>query len=404
LPDVAVPARARLLTDWCVGEADWDKLLFSDESGLDEDSEFQDSDQDSDLQVPRGAAAPLAGVPVEGLALFSWEPLAGAPPFSWASSDVVAPISQLNSQVAWSEAVQEEDVEFVLDEVPQEVKEADPYYRAAVKSAIDDDQFEMQIEDIERCSVTKELLYRIRYRNGDQEYLTADDVHWLAQATGFAQAAQPRAVQPGAGGAAVHPEAVHPGAGEGGVQPGAGAADETAEWADAAAEAAACAGAAAATAAWHGAAAKMAECADAATGTAGLTGAAAEAAKWAGAAIETVTTAFWEPEERELRQELVEGLEDLHDDEPDVGIKEEREGIKFQMLQGIVKLIEALPRGSVIFEELQGTLGDEASVILAEVRAGGCWTAARACSVREKVTVRASEVFGRAAGQLAAAG
>ena len=263
MPHVAVPARARLLTDWWVGESDWDEEnesgldeddesgLFSDESGLDEDSDFQDSDQDSDLQVPRGAAAPLAGVPVEGAALFSWEPLEGAPPFSWASPVVVAPSSQLSSQVAWSDAAQDEDVKFVLNEVPQDEKEADPCYRAAVKSAIDDDQ---------------------------------------------------------------------------------------------------------------------------------------------------------ELDERDLRQELAEGLEDLLDDEPDAAVREEREGIKFQMLKGTVRRIEALPRGSGIFEELQGTLGDEASVILAEVRAGGCWTAARARSVQEKVAVRASEICGRAAGQLVAAG
>ena len=305
--------------------------------------------------------------------------------------------------------------EELLEAVPQDEKEADPYYRAAVKSAIDDDQFEAQIEDIERCSVTKELLYRIKYRDGYQEYLTADGVHWLAQALGFALAAHPGAVHSGAGGVAVHPGAVHPGAVEvASNQVGAGAADGTTGWADAAAEAAACAGAAAVAATWAGAAAKMAAWAGAATETAVLTGAAAETATWADAAAETAKCAgagvmaawagvagemaAWELDERDLRQELAEGLEDLLDDEPDAVVREEREGIKFQMLKGTVRRIEALPRGRAFFEELQGTLEDEALVILAEVRAGGCWTAARARSVREKVAVRASEICGRDAG------
>jgi len=235
-----------------------------------------------------------------------------------------------------------------LEPLPLDEEAADPYYDAYIVSPTDG-KLVLQVKDVVRCPVSKELIYWVKHRSGDYERLTADDMHWVAQLPGFV----------GAGGTGV---------------PGLSTPEAPAEGVtlQAPAETAKCAGAAGETAAWAGVAGEM---------------------------------AAWELEERELRQELAEGLEDLLDDEPDAVVREEREGIKFQMLKGTMRRIEVLPRGRAFFEELQGTLEHEALVILAEVRAGGRWTAARARSVREKVAVRASEICGRAAGvQLVAAG
>jgi len=235
-----------------------------------------------------------------------------------------------------------------------EEEAADPYYGAFIVSPTDG-KLMLQVKDVVRCPVSDELIYWVKHRSGDYERLTADDMHWVAQLPGFV----------GADGTGV---------------PGLSTPEAPAEGVTLQAPAEArCAGAAGETAAWAGVAGDM---------------------------------AAWELEERELRQELAEGLEFLLDDEPDAVVREEREGIKFQMLKGTMRRIEVflmgnrtpVPRGRAFFEELQGTLEHEALVILAEVRAGGRWTAARARSVRAKVAARASESCGRAAGvQLGAA-
>eukprot|EP00449_Zooxanthella_nutricula_P059472 CAMPEP_0198567710 /NCGR_PEP_ID=MMETSP1462-20131121/105234_1 /TAXON_ID=1333877 /ORGANISM="Brandtodinium nutriculum, Strain RCC3387" /LENGTH=105 /DNA_ID=CAMNT_0044298761 /DNA_START=14 /DNA_END=328 /DNA_ORIENTATION=+ len=59
-----------------------------------------------------------------------------------------------------------------LEEVPQAEKGQDTLMYACVRK----DGFVGHVEEIERGSITRELLYRVCYRDGDIEHFTADDV------------------------------------------------------------------------------------------------------------------------------------------------------------------------------------------------------------------------------------
>ena len=73
----------------------------------------------------------------------------------------------------------EVDEEEDLEELPLESKNRDPWYKVKIQK----EGFNGVIYDIERGRTTKEILYLIRYEDGDQEHLTADQVQEFLEPT-----------------------------------------------------------------------------------------------------------------------------------------------------------------------------------------------------------------------------
>eukprot|EP00425_Heterocapsa_triquetra_P042303 CAMPEP_0195087826 /NCGR_PEP_ID=MMETSP0448-20130528/27560_1 /TAXON_ID=66468 /ORGANISM="Heterocapsa triquestra, Strain CCMP 448" /LENGTH=103 /DNA_ID=CAMNT_0040121419 /DNA_START=86 /DNA_END=394 /DNA_ORIENTATION=- len=71
-------------------------------------------------------------------------------------------------------AAQEEDEE--LEDMPEAEKEKDPLHKARICREVGGETFRGEVEDMEVGSVSREVLYRIRYDDGDLEHYTADMV------------------------------------------------------------------------------------------------------------------------------------------------------------------------------------------------------------------------------------
>ncbi|CAE7191479.1 unnamed protein product [Symbiodinium sp. CCMP2456] len=73
-------------------------------------------------------------------------------------------------------ALEEEDVEEELEDLPAAEKELDPLRNARIRREVNGRAFTGCVEDIEQGKVTHERLYRIKYEDGDLEHLTAEQV------------------------------------------------------------------------------------------------------------------------------------------------------------------------------------------------------------------------------------
>merc|ERR1712032_278253 len=58
--------------------------------------------------------------------------------------------------------------------VPDEQKKADPFFNAKIRREVNGVFFDGEVEDIEIGRNSRELLYRVKYSDGDLEHFTAD--------------------------------------------------------------------------------------------------------------------------------------------------------------------------------------------------------------------------------------
>ena len=65
----------------------------------------------------------------------------------------------------------EEDDEEVLEDIPLADKEADPYFEKFIQRVIDGESLVGKIEDIEMGKTSRQLLYRVRYKDGHVEHI-----------------------------------------------------------------------------------------------------------------------------------------------------------------------------------------------------------------------------------------
>lgn len=63
-----------------------------------------------------------------------------------------------------------------MEDLPDEEKEMDPLRHAAIIQCVEGKYFKGWVEDIECGKTTKMWLYRIKYEDGDQEHMTAEQV------------------------------------------------------------------------------------------------------------------------------------------------------------------------------------------------------------------------------------
>merc|ERR1719189_3398788 len=69
-------------------------------------------------------------------------------------------------------AVAPEEEEEELEDVPPEEKKDDPFLGVRVRKGA----FKGQVEEIERGTISKERLYRVRYEDNDLEHFTREQV------------------------------------------------------------------------------------------------------------------------------------------------------------------------------------------------------------------------------------
>ena len=89
-----------------------------------------------------------------------------------------ASVARKRSHTQSLEDFLDEDIEVEeVEEAPEEQKKADPLYMAEVRLTVDGQTFHCVVDNIDIGIRTKEVLYRIKFPDGDLQHLTADEVN-----------------------------------------------------------------------------------------------------------------------------------------------------------------------------------------------------------------------------------